>query len=188
MHLEKQPWHPTPTPHLETGHVLLLRATFGAESQLGWLTSALLSRTQRHCRRVSMRAMVLDCLPLLPLASAQQREKGLISLNGCSCFLLVISCRHRPLPGKCPNTPCRFKRVMILCQGTMAFKGFPGGSAVRIHLQCRKQKINPWVRKIPWRRAWQPTAVFLPGESPGQGSLVGYSSWGHKELAGTEAT
>ena len=70
MHLEKQPWHPTPTPtpYLETGHVLLLPATFGAESQLGWLTSALLSRTQRRCSRVSMRAMVLDYLPLLTLS------------------------------------------------------------------------------------------------------------------------
>ena len=31
-----------------------------------------------------------------------------------------------------------------------------------------------WVRKIPWRRAWQPTPVFLPGESHGQRSLVGH--------------
>jgi len=37
----------------------------------------------------------------------------------------------------------------------------------------------PRVRKIPWRRAWQPTIVFLPGESHGQRSLVGYSPWGH---------
>ena len=38
-----------------------------------------------------------------------------------------------------------------------------------------------WVRKIPWRRKQQPTPVFLPGESHGQRSLVGYSAWGHKE-------
>ena len=37
-----------------------------------------------------------------------------------------------------------------------------------------------WVRKIPWRGAWQPTPEFLPGESHGQRSLVGYSAWGHK--------
>ena len=36
----------------------------------------------------------------------------------------------------------------------------------------------PGVRKIPWRRAWQATPVFLPGESHGQSSLVGYGSWG----------
>jgi len=52
----------------------------------------------------------------------------------------------------------------------------------------RRRGFDPWVRKIPWRRAWQPTPVFLPGESQGQKSLVGYSSWGHKELDMTEAT
>ena len=41
--------------------------------------------------------------------------------------------------------------------------------------------FNPWVEKIPWRRAWQPTPVFLPGESHGQSSLAGYSPWDHKE-------
>ena len=46
--------------------------------------------------------------------------------------------------------------------------------------------FDPWVRKIPWRRAWQPTPVFLPGESHGQRSLVGYSPWDHKELNTTE--
>jgi len=36
-------------------------------------------------------------------------------------------------------------------------------------------EFDPWVRKIPWRRKWQPTPVFLPGESHGQSTLVGYS-------------
>ena len=40
--------------------------------------------------------------------------------------------------------------------------------------------FHPWVGKIPWRRAWQPTPVFLPGESHGQRSLAGYSPWGPK--------
>ena len=55
--------------------------------------------------------------------------------------------------------------------------------------QCRRCKIygfDPWVEKIPWRRKWQPTPVFLPGKFHGQGSLAGYSSWGHKELVTTE--
>ena len=38
-----------------------------------------------------------------------------------------------------------------------------------------------WVRKIPWRKAWQPPP-FLPGESHGQRSLAGYSPQGHREL------
>ena len=52
--------------------------------------------------------------------------------------------------------------------------------------QCRRCKFNPWVRKIPWRWAWQFTPVFLPGESHGQRHLVGYSPWGCKELDTTE--
>ena len=45
-------------------------------------------------------------------------------------------------------------------------------------------RVQSWVGKIPWRRKWQPTPVFLPGESHGQRSLVGYSPWGRKELVG----
>ena len=43
--------------------------------------------------------------------------------------------------------------------------------------------FDPWVGKTPWRRVRQPTPVFLPGESHGQRSLVGYSPWDHKEGA-----
>ena len=46
--------------------------------------------------------------------------------------------------------------------------------------ECRRPGFNSHVRKIPWRRKWQPTPVFLPGESHGQRSLAGYSLWGHK--------
>ena len=46
--------------------------------------------------------------------------------------------------------------------------------------------FDPWIGKIPWRRAWQPTPVFLSGESFGQRSLVGYSPWGCKESNTTE--
>ena len=46
--------------------------------------------------------------------------------------------------------------------------------------------INPWVRKIPRRRAWQTTPGFLPKESHGQRSLVGYGPWDHKESDTTE--
>jgi len=47
--------------------------------------------------------------------------------------------------------------------------------------QYRRNGFNPWMGKTPWRRAWQPTPVFLHGESHGQRSQVGYSPWGHKE-------
>ena len=38
--------------------------------------------------------------------------------------------------------------------------------------------FDPWVGKMPWRRAWQLTPIFLPGESPGQRNLVGLQSMG----------
>ena len=52
----------------------------------------------------------------------------------------------------------------------------------------KRHGFDPWVGKIPWRRAQQPTAVLLPGESHGQRSLVGYSPRGHKESDMTKAT
>ena len=59
-------------------------------------------------------------------------------------------------------------------------RGFPGGtSGKEPSCQCRRHKrcrFHSWVRMIPWRRAWQPTSVFLPGEYHGQRSLVGCSS------------
>ena len=63
---------------------------------------------------------------------------------------------------------------------------FRAGLCRRICLQCGRPGFNPWVGKIPWRKEWQPTPVFLPGESHGQRSLVGYSPWGHKESDMTE--
>ena len=50
----------------------------------------------------------------------------------------------------------------------------------------RRQRICLQCKKIPWRREWHPTLVFLPGESHGQRSLAGYSPWGHKESDTTE--
>ena len=87
----------------------------------------------------------------------------------------------------------------LLCQGFFFFSSvyflpsfkdwvhilyhFPGGSdGKESAYQCRRPRFNPWVRKIPWRRKWQPTPVFLPRKSHGHRSLVGYSLWGHKEL------
>ena len=56
---------------------------------------------------------------------------------------------------------------------------FPGGSA-GICLRCRRSGFNPWVRKIPWRRRWQLTLVFLPKKSLGHRNLVCYSPMGCK--------
>ena len=70
--------------------------------------------------------------------------------------------------------------------------GFPrGASGKESACQCRRSQrcgIDPWAGKMPWKRAWQPTAVFLPEEFHGQRSLAGYSPWGCKESDMTEHT
>ena len=63
------------------------------------------------------------------------------------------------------------------------FRGFPGGAVVKNRPQCRGRRrcgFDPWVRKIPWKKKWQPDLVFLPGKFHGQRSLVGYSPWGRR--------
>ena len=52
----------------------------------------------------------------------------------------------------------------------------------KIHLQFRRHRFDPWVRKILWRRKLKPTLVFLPGKSHGQRSLEGYSLRSHKRV------
>ena len=52
--------------------------------------------------------------------------------------------------------------------------------------EVRRCRFDPWVRKILWRRKWQPTPVFLPGKPHGQRSLAGYSPGGGKESNSTE--
>ena len=64
-------------------------------------------------------------------------------------------------------------------------KDFPGGSG-KNRLQCGGPGLNPWGGTIPWRRAWLPTPVFLPGKSHGQRSLVGHSPRGRTELDSAE--
>ena len=64
--------------------------------------------------------------------------------------------------------------------------GFPAGSVVKNLPVSAGDRFDACVTKIPWWRNWQPTAVFLPGESHGQRSLVGYNPWGGIELDTTE--
>ena len=95
--------------------------------------------------------------------------------------LRVVSCREK----------LRASHPVLSASFSVNVKPSGGGGVLprwlkqeRISLQCRRCKrlgFSPWVRKIPWRKAWQPTPVFLPGESHGQKSLAGYSPWGCKE-------
>ena len=81
---------------------------------------------------------------------------------------------------------------LLLIHGFRVSLMLPGdASGKEPTCQCRRRKrcgFNPCIRKIPWRRAWQPTLVFLPGKSHGHWNMVGYSPWGRKESDMIEAT
>ena len=80
-----------------------------------------------------------------------------------------------------------FTKYMNVCDVEYAIWGFLEGSdGKKSAYQCRRLGFDLWARKIPWRRNWLPTPVFLPGEFHGQRSLAGYSPWGCKELDMTE--
>ena len=78
------------------------------------------------------------------------------------------------------------KQVITNLKSVVEKSGFPSGtSGKEPACHCRRHKrhgFDLWARKIPRRRAWQPTPVFLSGESHAQRSLAGYSPWGCKEL------
>jgi len=80
-----------------------------------------------------------------------------------------------------------FSPEIIVILASMPW-GFPGGFVIKNPLPVQEMQgmqIHPWsgCRKIPWRRKWQPTPVFLSGKSHGQRSLAGYSPWDLKELS-----
>ena len=77
------------------------------------------------------------------------------------------------------------KSIFINCETLFSFLG---GSVVKNPSANARCRLDPWVGKIPGRRKWQPTPVFLSGESHGHRSLAGYSQWRHKESDTTEVT
>ena len=72
------------------------------------------------------------------------------------------------------------------CVGRLTNNSFTSYSVVGKESACNagdtRDRFDPWVGKVPWRRKWQPTSVFLPGKFHGQRSLAGYSPCGHKEI------
>ena len=89
------------------------------------------------------------------------------------------TCRCKIYEVNSTNTNRRNGRTILILYLSSGM--ISGGSAVTIHLQCRRCRFSLWVRKILWKKKWQPTAKFLPGKSHGQRSLAGYSPWIRKE-------
>ena len=84
-------------------------------------------------------------------------------------------CASWPHTWKVPSSPCLCKWLVD------TLRGFPGVSDSKESACNADLGFDSWVGKIPFRREWQPTPVFLPGEFHEQRSVVGYSPWGHKE-------
>ena len=84
------------------------------------------------------------------------------------------------------NPPCSMA-IYVLSSVVTGICGFPGGSEIKVSAcNAGDQGSIPGSGRLPWRRKWQPTPVFLPGESHGRRSMVGYRPRGHKELGTTE--
>ena len=92
--------------------------------------------------------------------------------------------------GLAPMFPSLTDVGLVKCCWPCPIIGSPGGSVLKNlpvrACQCRRHGFDPCVGKTPCRRAWQPTPVFLPGESHRQRSLAGYSPWGRKQLDTSE--
>ena len=103
----------------------------------------------------------------------------------------VVSIGNRPQPEDSCWPVWDMSQFLVafgFCYDVM--QGFPGGTSGKEYAcQDRRHKrlgFNPWIGKIPWRKKWQPTPLFLPGESHRQRSLVGCRPFGCKELDMTE--
>ena len=125
----------------------------------------------------------MDCTPQASLSfTISQSLLKLMSIES------VIPSNHLIL--------CRPCLLLLLCNDTFSRLGFPGGASGEENAcPCRRHKrhrFNLWVGKIPWRKAWQPTPVFLPRrilwtKQPG-GVYSPYCPWGLPEVLGFFST
>ena len=99
---------------------------------------------------------------------------SLMDRHGFKCcfhHFLAFSIYHTP---SCAVMCWIVSPTSNICMLIFQLQGLPWWlRQVRICLQCRKPRFDPWFQKTPWRREWQPTPVFLPGEFHGHRRLVG---------------
>ena len=96
----------------------------------------------------------------------------MFTLTSTKAMGIYVSRDSGEFPGTQKHTP---RHAKMKFTETVRWLGFPGGSdSKESACNCWRSGFNPWVRKITWRREWQDTPVFLPGESHGQRSLAGY--------------
>ena len=126
--------------------------------------------------------------------SGQQllNQKSCINVASCISFYLICPCK---MGSRHTSTSPHNSTTNQFCQGASDGQnlniplGFPGGtSGKEPNSQGDSRDLTSTPREDSLEKGWQPTPVFLPGESHGQRSLVGYSPWGHIESNTTEVT
>ena len=141
---------------------------------------------------------MLECFPLLcggslvALGHGQGGQHVEPNMKGGRALLLPTWTAHHGLPWRVPSQagpPPGTGHLCVSLSKAPLFAGLPrwlGGK----ESTCRYKRhgLDPWLGKIPWRRTWQPTPVFLPGKAHGQGSLAGSSSRGSQRVGHDLAT
>ena len=102
-------------------------------------------------------------------------DSGFASILYTFFFLFIF-------PSFSHTLPYFWAQLFILCFPV----GTRGKESTCQYRRHKRHEFDPWVERTPWRKKWQPTLVFLPGEFHGQRSLVGNSPWGRRESDTTE--
>ena len=126
-------------------------------------------KCQGHVSNLFFRAALL-ILPLHFVASQAHVSSSRLPWRGK--MLLWLQTHHAAAK---PSGAYPMQTVM---DTDSCLLGLPSGSDGKESAHSVGDPGSSWVGKIPWRRDWQPSPVFLPGESHGQRSLAGYSPWG----------
>ena len=113
---------------------------------------------------------LLGCFLVFAIVNSAALNIGMLISFRIKVFIFSKYVHRSGIAGSCGSSTFSFT--------VLHSDSFPGSTSKELACQCRRHKrcgFDPWVRKSPWRRTWQPSPVFLPGESLGQRSLEGYS-------------
>ena len=128
----------------------------------------------------SLRSLFLSPMPASPPRALFSKAPDLRAIPLARVFLSLRAldpCHGKtPFPGRLKKSPWRgdwSTGIRTLAAASLVGALVHGESAC----QSRRPRFDPWVVKIPWKRKWQPTSEFWPGESHGQRSLAGSSPW-----------
>ena len=174
-----------------------------------WSFSFNISPSNEHPGLISVRLDWLDLLAVQgTLKSLLQHHRSKASILWCSAFFIdqlshpymttgkTIALTTWTFVGKLSLLFSTLSRVKAMAphSSILAWKTPWTEEPGRLQSMGSRRVGHDWVTSLSlfpfmhWRRKWQPTPVFLPGESQGQGSLVGCHLWGRTELDTTEAT